>query len=75
MPAHADIVTDGVTGVVCDTQADYASALALLEQPEGNLRFGDAARAWVAREIGTWDDCAGRYAAVYRRLLEQPGDG
>ena len=75
MPAHADIVTDGATGALCDTPSDYANALDMLEQPDDNLRFGNAARAWATREIGTWDDCAGRYAAVYRRLLEQPGHG
>jgi glycosyltransferase involved in cell wall biosynthesis len=75
MPAHADIVTDGATGALCDTPSDYANALDMLEKPGDNLRFGNAARAWVTREIGTWDDCAGRYATIYRRLLEQPTHG
>ena len=75
MPAHADIVMDDATGALCDTPADYANALAMLEQADNNMQFGNAARAWVAREIGTWDDCAGRYAAIYRHLLEQPAHG
>jgi hypothetical protein len=75
MPAHADIVADGVTGALCESAGDYARALANLEQLEDNLRFGNAARAWVTREIGTWDNCAGRYAAIYRHLLEQPPHG
>jgi glycosyltransferase involved in cell wall biosynthesis len=72
MPAHADIVADGVTGVLCDNEAGYAEALGRLEDAGTNRRYGDAARAWVAREIGTWDDCATRYATVYQRLLERP---
>lgn len=68
MPAHADIVSDGQTGTLCDGPQDYARALATLEEPVRNLRAGAAARAWVTREIGTWDDCAGRYVNLYRTL-------
>jgi len=75
MPAHADIVANGVTGSLCDTPQDYADALVSLEDPATHLRMGMAARAWAAREIGTWDDCAARYVRVYRQLLEQPVHG
>jgi hypothetical protein len=70
MPAHTDVVSDGITGVLCDTQQAYAAALARLEDTAANLRMGDAGRAWVTKEIGTWDDCASRYVAVYRQLME-----
>lgn len=72
MPAHADIVADGVTGVLCDDAQAYAHALAVTEDTATNLRMGAAARAWVARELGTWDDCATRYTGIYRTLMEQP---
>lgn len=75
MPAHADIVADGVTGCLCDEPQSYAKALTRLEEPATNLRMGVAARAWVAREIGTWDDCATRYVNIYRQLLERPAHG
>ena len=75
MPAHADIVADGVTGSLCDSPQDYADALVSLENPATNLRMGAAARSWVTREIGTWDDCATRYVSIYRQLLEQPAHG
>lgn len=74
MPAHEDIVADGATGALCDSAAAYADALRALEDIEANRRFGAAARAWAVREIGTWDDCAGRYAGIYRRLLERDAD-
>ncbi|MCE5234346.1 MAG: glycosyltransferase [Mizugakiibacter sp.] len=74
MPAHADIVADGVTGALCDSAAAYADALRALEDIGTNRRFGAAARAWAAREIGTWDDCAGRYVDIYRRLLGRDAD-
>lgn len=69
MPAHSDIVTDGKTGILCDSQAGYATALERLEELDTNRHFGDAARAWARSEIGTWDDCATRYATIYTQLM------
>jgi glycosyltransferase involved in cell wall biosynthesis len=77
MPAHASIVDDGQTGILCDSPASYLAALETLEYPAINQRFGEAARQWVTREIGTWDDCAQRYVQLYRQLLahqEGPND-
>jgi glycosyltransferase involved in cell wall biosynthesis len=74
MPAHADIVDDGVTGALVGSQHDYERELAALEDAATNQRMGTAARAWSMREIGTWDDCAARYVRIYRRLLGQDGD-
>lgn len=68
MPAHADIVLDGVTGELCDSSDSYADALRSLENLDTNDRCGAAARSWALREIGTWDDCAGRYFDIYERL-------
>ena len=69
MPAHAGIVFDGGTGRLCDSIADYSIALPELEDAITNRRMGGAARGWAIREIGTWDDCANRYAQIYRELL------
>lgn len=69
MPAHADIVGDGVTGVLCGSPAEYSAALVALEDTDNNQRMGNAAREWALREIGTWDDCARRYVAIYRELI------
>jgi len=75
MPAHEDIVADGVTGILCDSESGYAEALEKLEDGDVNWRCGEAARAWVTREIGTWDDCATRYTTIYRRLLKPHAHG
>lgn len=69
MPAHASIVSDGETGRLCDSIDNFGTALCELEDAVTNRRLGDAARRWVTREIGTWDDCADRYAKIYRGLL------
>ncbi|MGN6312661.1 MAG: glycosyltransferase family 4 protein [Rhodanobacteraceae bacterium] len=69
MPAHADIIANGVTGVLCASPAEYSAALTTLEDTANNEKMGNAARKWVLREIGTWDDCANRYVTIYRELL------
>ena len=70
MPAHASIVFDGETGRLCDSVESYVSALEAVEDAQVNRRLGAAARSWAAGEIGTWDDCAARYARIYNQLLE-----
>lgn len=74
MPAHADIVVDGVTGALCDSPDGYAEALRSLENLDTNGRCGAAARSWALREIGTWDDCAGRYLDIYEWLQRAEAD-
>jgi glycosyltransferase involved in cell wall biosynthesis len=75
MPAHATIVHDGQTGVLCSTPESYSSALDAMEDPLTNVRHGQAARYWAIKEIGTWDDCAQRYIRIYRELLEASRHG
>lgn len=69
LPAHADLVRHGETGMLCDSADDVALALDTLEEIDANRRMGENARTRVAAEIGTWDDCAARYAALYRGLM------
>lgn len=69
MPAHSSIVNHGQTGFLCESHDSYQVALAKLEDRAINECYGDAARAWVRHEMGTWDDCANRYALIYRKLI------
>jgi hypothetical protein len=46
--------------------------LSAFEDNAINRRIGASAKQWVTDHVGTWDDCAGRYARLYRELL-QPG--
>lgn len=75
MPAHATVVADGETGLLCDSIETYGSALDRLEDAATNHRFGQAARQRAATEMGTWDDCAERYRSIYARLLRSPVNG
>ncbi len=70
LPAHRDIVRHRQTGWLAATRDELCQGLDWLEDPVCNLKTGEAARIWIRESIGTWDDCAGRYAAAYRQLLE-----
>lgn len=70
MPAHASIVNDEITGILCDSVDRYGDALMRLEDTDVNRHFGEAAREWAMCEIGTWTDCAERYTRIYRKLLQ-----
>lgn len=70
LSAHRDIIHHGQTGWLVDSADEFRDALTTLEMPDQNQETGQAARSWIKENIGTWDDCAGRYAAAYERLLE-----
>lgn len=67
-PAHASLVRHGETGLLCDVPAEYANALFRLGDADYNRRLGEAARRTILAEVGTWDDCASRYHALYEKL-------
>ncbi|UNK48979.1 glycosyltransferase family 4 protein [Lysobacter sp. S4-A87] len=66
--AHEDLLDHRETGLLCGDLAELGDALALLDDPAANVQVGQRARAWAQERIGTWDDCAERYAVMYRRL-------
>lgn len=74
IPAHRDLIDDGVTGMLCSNPAQMEDAVRRLGDGDLNAHTGLAARHWVATEVGTWDDCAGRYASLYRELQEMRSD-
>jgi len=75
LPAHTDLIRDGENGRICDDLDDVGRALDSLHDIDVNTSMGARAREWVGTEIGTWDDCAGRYAALYRTLLDEATHG
>lgn len=71
LPAHTDLIRDGENGLICDSLDDVGRALDSFDQIAVNTAMGERAREWVSNEIGTWDDCAGRYVILYRALLDE----
>ena len=71
LPAHRDLIRHKETGWLAKSKDDTLQGLKWLEQSASNSLVGLAARHWVLRNVGTWNDCAARYTALYHRLLEQ----
>jgi len=72
IPAHMDLLKDGHTGFLVNTQEEFYAALLRLQDPAYNRRIGLTAKNWVKQEIGDWNDCVSRYVAAYRALLTPP---
>ena len=70
LPAHRDMLEHRQTGWLANSRDHLDEGLGWLENPAHNQSVGRAARQSIKDSVGTWDDCAGRYAAAYRSLLE-----
>ena len=70
LPAHRDMVQHRQTGWLAASRDEFSQGLSWLEDSSINQQTGQAARQWIKDTIGTWDDCAGRYAVAYHGLLE-----
>lgn len=71
LPAHEDLLDHRSNGWLCDRATDVGEALIVFDDATANREAGARARAWVEREIGSWDDCAARYAKLYQQLLDR----
>lgn len=71
LPAHRDMLQHRQTGWLAGSRDELEQGLDWLEDPMNNQQTGQAARTWIKDSIGTWDDCADRYAAAYQSLLER----
>ena len=69
LSAHRDIIGHRQSGWLVDSADEFGEALSMLESPDQNRKTGESARVWVRENIGTWDDCAARYASAYQSLL------
>jgi glycosyltransferase involved in cell wall biosynthesis len=75
LPALAELVEDGATGLLVPPGDDAALADALaglLTDPGRRQRLGEAGREWALR-TRTWQRNADTYAAVYAALGVEPG--
>lgn len=71
IPAHNDVIHDGVTGRLVLSEIEFVQALTKLANPTTNQRIGAAAKKWLKGNVGTWADCAKRYELAYQELIER----
>jgi glycosyltransferase involved in cell wall biosynthesis len=69
IPAHSDLLRHRETGWLCQDPGDVEAGLRAIEDPLSGPELALRAKAWVQSHVGTWDDCANRYASVYHQLL------
>ncbi|MFZ6646239.1 glycosyltransferase family 4 protein [Undibacterium sp. TJN25] len=70
LPAHKDLIEHQKTGWIATSRASLQSALEHLDSIENNVSIGKSAQAWIAKEVGTWDDCGMRYKLAYMDLAK-----
>ncbi len=70
LPAHEDLIAHGGTGWICADAPGLADGIRWIEDMQHNHDIGMHARQVARARFGDWDDCAGRYAAQYARLLQ-----
>lgn len=70
LSAHRDIIQHRQTGWLATSSEDFGHALIHMEHTKHNHDVGQQAREWAKQYVGSWDDCAARYASLYRKLLE-----
>ncbi|WP_136088627.1 glycosyltransferase family 4 protein [Auritidibacter ignavus] len=71
LPALAELVDHGVTGILVPANNSRAWAEALerlLDSPEQRQAMGEAGRAWALKER-TWAANEAKYTSLYKRLL------
>ncbi|KTG17162.1 group 1 glycosyl transferase [Guyparkeria sp. XI15] len=75
IPAHENMLKHKETGWLCDSATDVQEGLSYMETKTNWKHMSDSAHRWTANEIGTWNDCAERYAGIYRSMLGMPRHG
>ncbi|MCC7256444.1 MAG: glycosyltransferase family 4 protein [Dokdonella sp.] len=67
--AHEDLLQHESTGWLCGSADDFAAALDALDEDALGRKVGQRAHDFVRTRVGTWDDCAARYADIHRELV------
>jgi len=71
LPAHADLLETAGGGVLVNSEDEFAAALQTVSDRGTRASLSAAARQAAKATYGTWDDCAGRYHALYSTLLRE----
>jgi glycosyltransferase involved in cell wall biosynthesis len=69
LPAHTDLLDSAGGGLLVSSEEEFAAAVQTLSDPDARDSLSNAARQSIKETYGTWDDCAGRYHALYDTLL------
>jgi len=68
--SHRDVIRHGFNGFLVSSKNDLIEAIETLSDETTNLKIGANAKKWAEEHFGTWKDCANRFTAIYRKLVE-----
>jgi len=68
-PAHMDLIAHRHTGWICNEIADFEAGISFIEDPRNNGDMSNRTREQARQRFGDWDDCASRYADIYKELI------
>jgi len=71
LPAHEDLLNSAGGGILVASEDEFRAALQTLSESENRNSLAARARQSIKASYGTWDDCAGRYRALYQHLLQE----
>jgi len=71
LPAHKDLLESSGGGLLVSSEKEFATALQTVRDRNTRSSLSTAARQAIKATYGTWDDCAGRYHALYSTLLRE----
>lgn len=71
LPAHTDLLDSAGGGLLVSSEEEFAAALQTVSDRDTRASLSIAARQAIKATYGTWDDCAGRYHALYSTLLRE----
>ncbi|EAQ98577.2 Glycosyltransferase [Congregibacter litoralis KT71] len=69
LPAHRCTIDHRKTGFLVDTEAAYVEAVKNLDKAKIRKFMSKNASAVARDSYGSWNDCAGRFRAIYGSLL------
>lgn len=69
--AHRNLLQDTEGGILVNDRSTFSHAIDKLIDETRHKRSCEEARNFIMQEHGTWDDCATRYANLYKILMEK----
>ena len=69
LSAHQEVITQGEHGYLVNSAIEFQQAIDQVSDPANHRRLSGHCRSTSGAEYGTWDDCLGRYLALYGTLI------
>ena len=69
LSAHEEVITQDEHGYLVSSAIEFQQAIDRVSDPANHSRLSGHCRSTSLAEYGTWNDCLGRYLALYGMLI------